>query len=122
MLVTRSLPHLEISGFTLAPGTEEEVDVVLDWGDHAMTGRVLNYGGRPVAGAQLSLSWTHPSGSVHSRSLRRTLTDQAGSFRFTELGPGVHQLDVKAPGYSDRQVSYQVGRHGRPAELRLEPQ
>ncbi|MEE9608881.1 MAG: carboxypeptidase regulatory-like domain-containing protein [Myxococcota bacterium] len=120
-LVTRSLPHLEVTGITLAAGLSKNVDLVLDWGEQVMTGRVLGDDAAPVSGAQLSLSWSHQRGAAHSRSLRRTLSDAGGSFRFTQLGPGTHQLAVSAPGYVERRESFEVGHRLREAELRLEP-
>ena len=119
MLVTRSQPHFEVTGITLGKSGRRDVELVLDWGSHSLGGSVLEEGGRPIAGAQVSLSWSQRNGNTSSRSLRRGLTDDQGRFQFSQLGAGVHRLDVNAPGYAPRQISYDVGVEGSETELRM---
>jgi hypothetical protein len=119
--LTLKAPGLLIRGIHLPPGSEEEVLLVLDWGDHVLSGRVVDDRGGPVAGAQLDLSWLHTRAAVRSGSIRRTRTDERGSFAFSQLGPGPHVLEVSAPGYNSAEQSHQVGRHASEVEVRLEP-
>jgi hypothetical protein len=81
--LTFKAPGLLIRGVYLSPGSEEEVLLVLDWGDHVLSGTVVDDRGRPVAGAQLDLSWLHTRAAVRSGSIRRTRTDERGSFAFS---------------------------------------
>ena len=118
---SRARPHLEVVGITLAGRQEKDVRLVVDWGDHGIAGRVLGARGRPLAGARVSLSWSHRGGEIQSLSQRETMADEDGLFRFTQLGPGGHQLTVTAPGYRSARKRHQVGAFSRDVEVRLEP-
>jgi hypothetical protein len=117
---TRASPRLVQNGVVLPAGGEREVVLVLDWGEHELTGAVIGEGGDPIAGAEALLSWSHANGDVRSTSQRATRTDPTGTFRFSQLGPGKHRLDVRAPGYHDAQEHHEVGRHAAEVEIRLE--
>jgi len=93
-LSTRSAPHFSVGGITIVPGESQEVRLVLDWGDQAIEGHVVDSRGNPLPGAQVSLSWFDRRDGITSSSGRSTVTDAGGLFRFTELGPGPHQLTV----------------------------
>ena len=99
MFVTRSEPRFVVSGIRLDAGTAAEAEVVIDWGDHELSGQVSDEQGAAVAGAEVKLSWRHAADSTQSTSLRRSVSDGDGFFRFAQLGPGPHQLDVVATDY-----------------------
>ena len=117
---TKRYASLEVNGITLGQSDLRDVELVLDWGLHTLVGSVLDEDGRPIAGAQVSLSWSQRDGNTTSRSLRRGLTDDQGRFQFSQLGAGVHRLDANASGYAPLQISYDVGREGSETELRME--
>jgi protocatechuate 3,4-dioxygenase beta subunit len=118
---TRASPRLAVRGAFLPDGGETEVMLVLDWGDRVLAGRVLDDRGDPVGGAQLSFSWSDTQGEMQSTSSRATQTDPAGFFRFTQLGPGEHLLDVRASGYHALKEYHDVGSDSAEVEVRLEP-
>jgi protocatechuate 3,4-dioxygenase beta subunit len=118
---TRALPSIRVSGIRLEPGVRERVDLVLDVGELDLAGRILGQRGRPVAGADVRLSWRHEVDGIRSTSFRRTVSDTEGTFRFVQLGPGPHELDVRAEGYVRARENLDVGRANRELELRLEP-
>jgi hypothetical protein len=117
---TRSSPRLAVSGVLLPADGEREVILVLDWGDQELIGEVVGERGEPIAGAEVSLSWSHANGDIRSRSQRATRTNASGSFRFAQLGPGEHRLDVRAAGYRAVQEQHEVGRHAADVQVRLE--
>jgi len=117
---TRSSPRLIVSGVLLLAEGEADVRLVLDSGDHGLEGRVLDDRGDPVGGAEVSLSWSHDRGRTHSTSKRGTRTNGKGVFRFTQLGPGEHLLEVRASGYAPEAVRREVGRYAREVEVRLD--
>jgi protocatechuate 3,4-dioxygenase beta subunit len=117
---TRSSPRLAIRGVTLQAGGERDVVLVLDSGEEELTGEVRGERGVPIAGAEVSLSWSHANGKVRSSSQRTTRTNPDGSFRFQQLGPGQHHLTVRAPGYRSMEERYDVGGHAAEVEVRLE--
>jgi hypothetical protein len=118
---TRVSPRLLVSGLTLRAGGEADVLLVLDSGEQELAGKVLDDRGDPVAGAQVSLSWSHASGGLQSTSQRATGTDPSGVFRFSQLGPGEHLLEVRAAGYRTVQEYRDADRYAAEVELRLEP-
>ncbi|MDH3916071.1 MAG: carboxypeptidase-like regulatory domain-containing protein [Chromatiales bacterium] len=115
MFFTRSDPRFGITGITLEQGTTVTTEVVVDWGDNELLGRVADQNGAPVAGAAVHLTWQHSHRGTRSNSMRRTVTDSAGSFRFTRLGPGPHRIQVSAPGYQNVTVDHNVD--GYPGEV-----
>lgn len=118
---TRAEPRLRVSGLTLGAGGEADVLLVLDSGEHELVGEVLDDRGDPVAGAQVTLSWSHVSVDLQSTSHRATRTDANGSFGFANLGPGEHLLEVQAPGFRAVREYRDVGRYAEEVEIRLEP-
>jgi len=118
---TRVSPRLRVSGLTLREGGEADVLLVLDSGDREISGRVLDGRGDPVGGAQVTLSWLQTSGGLQSTSQRATGTDPNGGFRFGQLGPGEHLLEVHAAGYRSVQEYRDASRYAEQLEVRLEP-
>jgi hypothetical protein len=110
-----------VSGVFLPAEGEREVSLVLDWGTLGMTGEVLDDRGDPVGGAEVSLSWSDTNGEIQSASSRSTRTDPSGLFRFSQLGPGEHLLEVRAAGYRTLQEYHDADRYAAEVELRLEP-
>lgn len=110
-----------IGGVMVAPGSDPEVLLRVDWGDQELFGRVVDEEGRPLEGVELELSWSHVSEGVSGRSNRSTATDAQGNFAFRRLADGIHQLDVRAPGYREVQLDYEVTSQSPGLELELEP-
>src|ERR1051325_3979072 len=61
----------------------------------AITGRVVNESGQPLAGASLYVRTANP-GSV----ARATTTDAEGNFRVNGLEPGLYIVSAQAPAYA----------------------
>jgi hypothetical protein len=110
-----------VRGLELEPGATLEVELVVDHGEHELPGRVTDERGEPLAGAEVDLSWLHQSGATRSTAVRRVRTAADGSFRFRGLGPGPHQLAVRAPGHRGATETVEVGAPAAFAEVRLEP-
>ncbi|MDH3688146.1 MAG: carboxypeptidase-like regulatory domain-containing protein [Gammaproteobacteria bacterium] len=122
IFMTRSKPTIQIRGVFLEPGSDVVINLVLDWGYESVVGTVVDNAGHPVAGARVSLTWAYASDGVQSGSSRQTIADGSGSFRFTQLGPGIHTLAVSAPGYQPIKENYDVGRESRDITVLLKPQ
>jgi hypothetical protein len=118
---TRTSPRLSVKGVVLPAGGERDLVLVLDRGVHELSGVVIGEGGDPVAGAEVSLGWSHSNGDVLSTSRRTTRTNPSGSFGFSEIGPGRHSVDVRAAGYRSAQEHHEVGSYSAEVEIRLEP-
>ncbi len=118
--VTRSQPRVSIRGAELTATSELFVRLVIDWGVYSLSGQVTDISGNPIPGVEAALTWRHAAGSMQSNSSRRALTDAEGLFRFTQLGPGVHRLDLMAKGFRRYNTSVEIG--GDPGELRIQLQ
>jgi protocatechuate 3,4-dioxygenase beta subunit len=116
---TRSKPQFSVSGITLEPGGSADVDLVLDWGDNEVSGRVRDDSRRPVPGASVQLSGQYSGRGVHSNSLRSTTTDSEGNFRFSELGSGMHTLTVRMNGFETATKAIDVGSYTSDVEVVL---
>ena len=119
-LATLSVPLLRVSGLELEERGRLDVELVLDWGDLALSGRVLDDGGDPVRGADVRLSWADRRGRINSTSFRRTVSDGEGRFRFAQLGRTEHRLEIRAEGYEIGRQSYEPSAAGREVEVRLQ--
>ena len=76
--------------------------------------------GEPISGAQVVLGWSKVDNGVRSRSIRRTVSDGTGYFLFTQLGAGVHTVNVSAYGYRGTRVDYTVGASDSDIEVELQ--
>lgn len=117
---TRSSPHMSMSGVRLEAHDREDLDLILDWGSHALRGNVVDALGASVPGARVRLSWHHDDSRVRSRSLRETIADAAGRFAFEQLGPGRHILRIDASRFERVQIPYDVGEGGTEIIVTLE--
>lgn len=107
--VSRSQPRVSIRGAELTATNEVHVRLVIDWGVYSLGGQITDISGNPIPGVDATLTWRHEAGSMHSSSSRRTLTDADGFFRFTQLGPGLHRLDLMANGFRRYNTNVDIG-------------
>jgi hypothetical protein len=118
-LDTRSDPQFSISGLEISADADEEVDLVLDWGDYEISGFVQNQKGDPIARSRVTLTWSSYDNGVTSHSLRRTTSDGSGYFLFTQLGGDLHKLSASAPGYRGAQREVAAAGKGATTVLKL---
>jgi hypothetical protein len=117
-LETNSFPRLITSGIQLPAGGEAEVVALLDIGNQQVSGRVIDDRGAPVAGANVTLSWTQRQPPLLHESLRQSVSAADGGFLFTRLGAVPHQIIVQAPGFLRAELGAATG--GR-VDVRLMP-
>lgn len=117
-LRTKSNPYYSIEGIRLAPGEERDVRIVLDWGYDEILGRIVDQNNSPVAAPNVTLTWTHMENGIRTSVRRTAAADAQGNFRFSQLGPGNHQLRVNAPGYRPASVIHDPSQQG--SNLRVE--
>jgi hypothetical protein len=106
---THSDPRLRVTGATLTGPDDPLLQLTLDVGDHTLEGRVVDAYANPVPGAQVSLIWSHENGGVSSHAVHNSTTDTGGYFRFSQLGPGTHTLNLSAAGYQRRSIEQDIG-------------
>lgn len=118
---TASTPNFRITGIDVGDGESAEIELVLDVGDHVLEGRILDAAGDPIGGAQVVLGWVHSEAGLRSTSQRRSRSDADGGFRFSGIGTGRHDLEVRAPGFERTVVEYDLGRDHGPLDVRVRP-
>ena len=106
---TRSDPRLRITGAAVNGPDDPPLELVLDVGDLAFAGQVVNADSEPVPGARVSLIWSDQRAGISAQALRHMTTDTAGNFRFSGLGPGGHTLTVDAPGHLHHRSEQEAG-------------
>ncbi len=116
---TRSEPSVAINGVRMRAGEERSVPLIIDWGEHELSGRLLDAGGAPLAAQRLSLVWTHARNGVTYRSSRSATSDEHGDFVFSRLGPGTHVLSASVPGIGTHTRRHEVGTDESHIEMRL---
>ena len=119
-MVTLSDPRMRISGVNVAGTDDPPLQLTLDTGDHELDGRILDNFSNAVAGARVSLVWAHEIDGITSHAARTGIADSSGYFRFAELGPGKHTLNVTAPGFRSRRIEHEVGISGQ-VQIVLQP-
>lgn len=92
--VTAREELLRIDELRFDPGAGRELTLVVDHGDHTLTGQVYDDHGQPLHGATVLLGWRYAGADGRSVMERRTLTDADGGFVLTNLGMGPHDLTL----------------------------
>jgi hypothetical protein len=119
LLESRSNPKIQIGAITLPPAGEKDVRLVVNRGNEAMRGRVLDDRGSPIPGAFISVSFSDQSDGISSISHHQAVTDVTGVFRFTQLGAGRHKVRIQAEGYKGVEEFYAVGSEDGNLEVTL---
>lgn len=120
IFATRSQPSISVSGITLEPGGAVNAELVIDWGELELGGRVVDESRTPLSGVDVRLSGQYVGKGIQSNSVRRTVTDSDGYFRFTQLGSGPHRLDVVADGYQGVTQNQDIEAHAGEITVTLE--
>ncbi len=71
----------------------------------------------PSWAAEVSLVWSHEDNGVTSHAVRNSISDASGNFRFSQLGPGTHTLNVTATGFQGRHIEQELAMG---AEVKIE--
>ena len=117
---THSSPLYSISGIHLSAGEEKDVRLVLDWGNHRVAGMVVDDAGRPVTASELFVTSHRRDSGVRTHATRKAITDEAGYFLFTQVGPGYHTIRIDVPGFGATIIDHDVGMDTPEVIIRLE--
>jgi hypothetical protein len=120
---TSSLPKFSVTGIKLSAGEDKQVELILDVGDYALQGQVLDQRGNPIPAANVIMSWVYREGGVTHESLHKTVSSADGRFEFNALGPGERTVTVAAPGFETVKLEHDVGGaddFGQPLQVQLE--
>ena len=82
----------EATGLIFDPDIGVPVILTVDLGLYSLGGRIIDESGHPFVRANAIVLWTTQNNEIRNQSTRQVTTDKTGSFRFTGLGPGDHEL------------------------------
>lgn len=102
-LTTQGPDYININGLRLAGNEYRNLNLVVDKGDHYLSGWVSDNNGLSVEKALVKLESETQNGSVVSSSYREKTTDSFGNFYFEGLGSGTHVISIKAPGFAKQE-------------------
>ena len=106
-LTTQGPNYISINGLTLAGNQYRNLNLIVDKGDHYLSGWVSDNNGLPVSKAFVKLDAKTQNGSIVSSSYRVKATDSFGNFYFDELGSGTHVISIDASGFAKQQLIHQ---------------
>lgn len=89
-------PAVMITGHELSNDSNTPVVLVVDQGNHELTGFVYDQFHYPVDGANVVLSWINSQSGTRSVVDRRTTTSPSGRFSMQGIGSGEHELLITA--------------------------
>jgi len=119
VVASQSTPAMLVQGLHLRAGDKLHLPLVLDWGDHEISGTVVDSHGNPVPASRIVLQWSYQVDGITTSSMRRTAADTWGHFAFSNLGPGPHSLRINEPGFPAVDIDHDLSRQGYDVTVRL---
>jgi len=107
-IASYSIPQINVRGVIVTDDADATTLITLDVGGYLLEGYVVDSQTNPIRGAQVALIWSHEQGGVLSHSARNAVSDEAGYFDFSRIGPGTHRLNVSAAGFQRRLLDHDV--------------
>ena len=120
-LTTRGPDYFDITGLTLSNNEYKNLNLVVDKGNHYLSGWVSDNNGMPVAKAFVTLDSKNRDGSIVYSSHRVKSTDSSGNFYFDELGSGLHLISVNTYGYEKKEISHRFESQADKVNITLVP-
>lgn len=107
---SNSTPYFSLTGLTLDGENRSYVrDLVIDYGENKLLGKIVDEQGRPVSAPQIYLTSTQLIDGVKSQSSRKTSANEDGKFLFTDLGAAQYTITVNAPGFDGVRLQHRSG-------------
>jgi len=103
-LASSGAEYFKISGLTLSNDEYRNLVLIVDKGNHHLSGWVSDENGTGVAKAMVTMTAKLQDGSIEYFSYRSQSTDRAGRFAFSNVGGGEHQLSVYANGFDNHDL------------------
>ena len=118
-IATSQADYYRIKGIELDADVYENLTLVIDRGNHHLSGRVSDADGAPLARARVTLKSAFDGDGYHSYSYRSRLTDDSGAFAFADLGSHDKTLGVYATGYQSHLRRHRFSSFADHLEIRL---
>jgi hypothetical protein len=118
---TRGPEYFKITGLILTEGSYRTLMLVVDKGDHYLSGWVSDGGGVGVEKALVYLDSTMQNGTIKYSSYRPISTDRAGRFYFDNIGSGEHKISIFADGFDKQEIIHRFETQIEEIHITLKP-
>jgi len=118
---TRGPEYFKITGLILSESSYHTLMLVVDKGNHYLSGWVIDGGGVAVEKALVYLDSTMQNGTIKYSSYRPISTDRAGRFYFDNIGSGEHKISVFAGGFDEQEIIHRFETQTDEIHITLKP-
>jgi hypothetical protein len=118
-LSSRGAEYFRISGLTLTNNEYRNLILIVDKGNHYLSGWVSDKNGIAVAKAMVTLDARAQDGAVEYFSYRSQSTDPGGRFAFADVGGGEHRLSVYANGFDKQELVHRFETQSDEIQVKL---
>jgi hypothetical protein len=91
--------YYRIKGLEIKPGEYRNLTLMIDRGNHFLSGWVSDANGMPLSGVIITVKSAFATDDYHSFSYRSVESDANGAFEFADLGGHQLTLGVYRPGF-----------------------
>ncbi len=105
-LTTRGAEFFTISGLEITDDQYQNLKLIVDRGNHYLSGWISDPSGIAVNNAMVTLDRKFRQGEIEHSSYRSQRTDLNGGFAFGNLGDGEYHVTVYAQGYQKQEFDY----------------
>lgn len=120
-LATRGAEFYQITGLELGEESYQNLELVVDRGNHYLSGWVSDVNGIAVPRAMVTLDRKFHHGKAEFTSYRSQGTGSDGSFAFVDLGSGEYRITVYAFGFERREFSHRFSAQANELNIQLSP-
>ena len=121
-LSTRGPQYYKITGLTLSETQYSNLTLIVDQGNHYLSGWVSDENGGMLEKALVTLDSAYSDGSIEYLTYRSQGTDANGNFAFDNLGPGEHNITVYAYGFEKQAIKHRFQAQSDELHIVLKPQ
>lgn len=114
-LTTRGAEFFKISGLQITGDQYQNLKLIVDRGNHYLSGWISDPSGIAVKNAMVTLDRKFRQGEIEHSSYRSQRTDLNGGFAFGNLGDGEYHVTVYALGYEKQEFNYRF--NGQSGEI-----
>ena len=103
----KSPAKIEISGINLSEMDSQTIILMVDIGNHFLSGLVSDSNGQTIENASATMQSTYSKNGVNSHSMRSVITDSKGAFAFESFGADEHIIIIIGKGFNQHMIVYQ---------------
>ena len=118
-LATRGAEFHEIAGLRLTDASYRNLELVVDRGNHYLSGWISDIHGMSIDKAMITLDRKYQLDGIEHTSYRSQSTGEGGRFRFENLAGGEYRVTVYAFGYAMQEFTHRFDTQAAEMHVRL---